>query len=297
MSNYQRGSRYRSLGGVLDKFAAACIIRAILNWSDHLQSYTSDTPPAQVRRVHDILVERFRSLIRGGVLKSGERLPSERLLAEQLQVSRSSVREAIRSLELQGLVVSKRGSGTFIETDNLESIVSLIASTLSGGTETLKDIFEMRHLLEPQIAAVAARRANHQEVQDLKAILADQERQIREGGSGVDADTAFHFALASASHNTALIKVVSAVEDILRQSRDQSMQVPGRANRSLESHRRILHMVQSGDGDGARIAMEHHLTVVEPSNVSEDQDWPPPGLHVLADSALTGFGALKTSDE
>ena len=244
--------------------------------------------------MHHVLVDRFRSLIRDGVLKPGERLPSERLLAEQLQVGRSSVREAIRSLELQGLVISKRGSGTFIETDNLESLVSLIASTLSGGTETLKDIFEMRHLLEPQIAAVAAQRASAQEVQDLDAILTDQERQITEGGSGVDADTAFHFALASATHNSALVKVVSAVEDILRQSRDQSMQAPGRATRSLESHRRILRMVRSGDTEGARNAMEHHLTVVEPSNVSEHQHGPSSGQPARADNALIGMGALDT---
>ena len=73
------------------------------------------------RRLYEDIVQHFSSLIRQGVLKPGERLPSERVLAEQLQVSRSSVREAIRSLELQGLVISKRGSGTFINTDNLES--------------------------------------------------------------------------------------------------------------------------------------------------------------------------------
>ena len=205
-------------------------------------------------------------------MKPGERLPSERLLAEQLKVGRSSIREAIRSLELRGLVVSKRGSGTFIAADDLGSMVSLIASTLDGGSESLKDIFEMRHLLEPQIAAVAAQRATETEIEDLSEILADQERQINDGGSGVDADTAFHFALASATHNSALVKVVSAVEDILRQSRDQSMQAPGRASRSLASHRRILQMVRAGDGDGARRAMEHHLTAVEPSNVTGHQD-------------------------
>ena len=88
----------------------------------------------------------------------GDRLPSERDLADQFKVSRSSVREAIRSLELQGLVVSKRGSGTFINTDNLESVLALIAATLNTGGENLTDVFEMRHLLEPPIAALAAQR-------------------------------------------------------------------------------------------------------------------------------------------
>ena len=225
---------------------------------------------AKGRRLYEDIVQEFSSLIRQGVLKPGERLPSERVLADQLQVSRSSVREALRSLELQGLVISKRGSGTFINTDNLESMVALLASTLTSGADTLKHIFEMRHMLEPQIAALAAQRANKQEVAELESILEEQVKEIADGGTGVDSDTAFHFAMASATHNSALVKVVSAVEDILRRSRNQSLQEPGRPQRSLASHREILGMIHSGDAAGARRAMEYHLTTVEPENLASD---------------------------
>ena len=225
---------------------------------------------AKGRRLYEDIVQEFSSLIRQGVLKPGERLPSERVLANQLQVSRSSVREALRSLELQGLVISKRGSGTFINTDNLESMVALLASTLTSGADTLKHIFEMRHMLEPQIAALAAQRANKQEVAELGSILEEQVKEIADGGTGVDSDTAFHFAMASATHNSALVKVVSAVEDILRRSRNQSLQEPGRPQRSLASHREILGMIHSGDAAGARRAMEYHLTTVEPENLTSD---------------------------
>ena len=226
---------------------------------------------AKGRRLYEDIVQEFSSLIRQGVLKPGERLPSERVLADQLQVSRSSVREALRSLELQGLVISKRGSGTFINTDNLESMVALLASTLTSGADTLKHIFEMRHMLEPQIAALAAQRANKQEVAELESILEEQVKEIADGGTGVDSDTAFHFAMASATHNSALVKVVSAVEDILRRSRNQSLQEPGRPQRSLASHREILGMIHSGDAAGARRAMEYHLTTVEPENLTSDE--------------------------
>ena len=226
---------------------------------------------AKGRRLYEDIVQEFSSLIRQGVLKPGERLPSERVLADQLQVSRSSVREALRSLELQGLVISKRGSGTFINTDNLESMVALLASTLTSGADTLKHIFEMRHMLEPQIAALAAQRANKQEVAELESILEEQVKEIADGGTGVDSDTAFHFAMASATHNSALVKVVSAVEDILRRSRNQSLQEPGRPQRSLASHREILGMIHSGDAAGARRAMEYHLTTVEPENLTRDE--------------------------
>ena len=219
------------------------------------------------RRLYEDIVQQFHSLIRQGVLEHGARLPSERMLAQQFNVSRSSVREAIRSLELQGLVVSRRGSGTFINTEAIESVVALLASTLSAGNETLKEIFEVRHLLEPQIAAVAAARAESDEVHRMGDILEEQQRQLQEGETGVDADTAFHFALVQATYNSALIKVVMAVSDTLRQSRDRSLQTQGRAQRSLTSHRDMLELVLAHDCEGARAAMEYHISVIEPSHV------------------------------
>ena len=233
---------------------------------------------AKRQRLYEDIVRQFHALIREGVLKHGDRLPSERTLAGRFKVSRSSIREAIRSLELQGLVVSKRGSGTFIDTENLDSVVALVAAVLNTGADKLRDIFEMRHLLEPQIAALAAQRATGEEVQRMREILEEQERQIARGETGVEADTAFHFALASAAHNSALVKVVSAVEDILQRSRDRSLQEPGRPRRSLDSHRQMLQAIETGDADEARRAMEHHLTAVEPASLSaeplETGAWP-----------------------
>ena len=186
-------------------------------------------------------------------------------MSEQFKVSRSSVREAIRSLELQGLVVSRRGSGTFINTENIDAALDLVAANLNTGEAALQDVFEMRHLMEPHIAALAAQRASTEEVEAMREILDEQQRQIDLGGTGVESDTAFHFALASATHNSALIKVVSAIEDILQMSRDRSLQEPGRPQRSLASHCQILQMVEVGDVTGAQQAMDHHLTAVEPS--------------------------------
>ena len=236
--------------------------------------------PKVGQRRYENIVQEFHALVRRGDLEHGARLPSERALAGQFKVSRSSVREAIRSLELQGLVVTKRGSGTFINTEDLDSVVALLASTLSSGPGspgTLDDIFEMRHVLEPQISAMAALRASREEIERMDQILEEQERQIADGQTGVDADTAFHFALATATHNAALIKVVSAVEDILRRSRNQTLQTPGRPVRSLASHRRILESVKNGDSEEARRSMDHHLTVVEPADVVRDQ---PPAMTI-----------------
>ena len=227
----------------------------------------SELQNLQGQRLHEAIVELFHTQIQQGVLVHGAKLPAERVLAEQLKVSRGSVREAIRTLELQGLAVSKHGSGTFINTQSLDAVATLMTSSLDLGEAQLHDIFEVRHLLEPQLAALAAQRATEEDVERLSSILVEQQRQIMEGETGVDADTEFHFALATATHNSALVKVVSAVEDVLRQSRDQTLQQPGRSQRSLDSHRQILEMVRAGDYLGARSAMEHHLTAVEPSSV------------------------------
>ncbi len=229
----------------------------------------SELESPQGQRLHEGIVQRLHALIRQGALQHGVRLPSERVLAEQYKVGRSSVREAIRSLELQGLVVTRHGSGSFVNTQSLGAVASLMASENGYDGDELRDAFEMRHLLEPQIAGLAAQRATSEDVARLASILEEQKRQILEGETGVDADTEFHFALATATHNSALIKVVNAVEDVLRRSRDRYLQQPGRPERSMESHHEILEMVQNGDDAGARRAMDHHLTAVEPAAFDE----------------------------
>ena len=225
----------------------------------------------QGRRLHQNIVNQLQARIRQGALQHGARLPSERVLAEQFGVGRSSVREAIRFLELQGLVETRHGSGSFVNTQSLDAVTALMVLAQGGGvSDELQDIFEMRHLLEPQIAGLAAQRATPEDVGRLTAILEEQHRQILEGETGVDADTEFHFALAAATHNNPLLKVVNAVEDVLRRSRDRYLQRPGRPERSMQSHHQILEMVRNGDDAGARRAMDHHLTSVEPAAVSDE---------------------------
>ena len=221
----------------------------------------------QRRKIHQDIAGQIRDLIRDGVLKPGDRLPSERELAERFQVGRGSLREAMRSLELQGMVVSRPGSGTYVSSESLEPLASIIVSTLTEANRDLEDIFEVRHLLEPHIASLAAERSTAEDWERMRAAIEGQESQITSGGTGVDGDTAFHFALAQGTQNPVLVKVISTMSDILAQSRDHAMQSPGRPQRSLASHLQILQMVSTGNSEGARMAMEHHITEVEPAYV------------------------------
>lgn len=222
------------------------------------------------KRLYEDIVQQIQDLIREGTLKPGDKLPPERELADRLQVSRSSLREAIRALDLQGVVISRPGSGTFINTTSAENLVSTIASCLMVGRGDLSDIFEMRRLLEPQITALAVERATVTNVKRMAKTLQDQESQVSKGQTGVEADTAFHFAIAEATQNSALVRVFTTIADILRQSRNLSLQTPGRPQRSLESHREILRKVVERDMEGAREAMAHHISAVEPIAIPEN---------------------------
>lgn len=222
------------------------------------------------RSLYQDIVGQIHDFIRDGVLKPGDRLPAERELAERLEVGRSSVREAIRALELQGLVVSRPGAGTFVTNESLDTLMSIIASTRTGQVEALNDIFEVRHLLEPQIAGLAAQRATPEDIRRMEQAVGKQELEIASGESGVAGDTAFHFALAQATQNWALMKVMPTITDVLKESRDQSLQTPGRPERSLASHKYILETIVNRDAEGARSAMEHHISEIEPSHVYVD---------------------------
>jgi GntR family transcriptional repressor for pyruvate dehydrogenase complex len=213
-------------------------------------------------RIYEEVVGQLHQLIDAGKLKAGDRLPSERELAETFRVSRSSVREAIKTLENEGLVLTRPGSGTFITAVNVEAIIPSLASLLSRGKNALIDLFEMRRLVEPSIAALAAERATPADILRLKEICTEQEQQIKRDTAVVDSDAAFHLTIGRATHNAALQRLVASIVEILKPIRGKSLQTPGRAHQSLASHREILVAIERHDPELARQAMQQHIQAV-----------------------------------
>ena len=222
-------------------------------------------------RIYEEVVGQIHELIREGKLRSRDQLPSERELAETFKVSRTSVREAIRALETQGLVVTRTGMGTFVADLPIESLVATFAKLLIEEKDALADIFETRKLLEPQIASLAAERATQTDIERMKQILNNQKSEITRGESGVEADAEFHFAIGQATQNQALKKLISGLMDILSHSREESLQTPGRRQASLASHREILSAIEDHDQDRAREAMLWHIEQVERNVLSEKE--------------------------
>jgi GntR family transcriptional repressor for pyruvate dehydrogenase complex len=214
-------------------------------------------------RIYEEVVGQLHQLIDAGKLKAGDRLPSERELAETFRVSRSSVREAIKTLENEGMVVSRPGSGTFLTAVNVEAIIPSLASLLSRGKDALIDLFEMRCLVEPSIAALAAERATPADILRLKEICTQQAQQIDRETSAVDSDAAFHLTIGRATHNAALQRLVASIVEILKPIREKSLQTPGRAHKSLASHRAVLVAIERHDPELARQAMQQHIQAVE----------------------------------
>lgn len=219
-------------------------------------------------RIHEEVVIQIHELIRAGKFKAGDQLPSERELAETFKVSRTSVREALRALETQGLVISRTGMGNFVADLPIESLVAPLAKLLIQEKDALADIFEMRKLVEPRIASLAAQRATQRDIERMKRILAAQKEAVERGQTGVDADADFHFAIGRATHNQALEKLVGGLMDLLSHSREESLQTPDRRKASIEAHRAILSAIEQHDSRRTQKTMLHHIEQVEQNVLS-----------------------------
>jgi len=219
--------------------------------------------PVKSTRIYTEIVRQIRSLVADGRLKSGDRLPPERELAERFRVSRTSVREALRALESTGLVEIRAGEGAFVREVSVESLIEPLALVILTQREAIAELYEARRLLEPPIAGLAARRASPEELAEMARILDEQAREVSGGRTGLAQDAAFHTAIGHSAHNRAITRIVAALMDLLTQTREESLQTPGRPQRSHQDHRRILAAIQARDEEAARNAMGDHLIAVE----------------------------------
>jgi GntR family transcriptional repressor for pyruvate dehydrogenase complex len=214
-------------------------------------------------RIHEEVVSQLHELIKQGRFKAGDQLPSERELAETFKISRTSVREALRALETRGLIISRTGMGNFVADLPIESVVAPLAKLLIEEKDALADVFELRKLIEPHIAALAAERATARDIERMKQLLNKQREQVERGATGVEADTQLHFAIGQATQNQAIQKLVSGLLDILSHSREESLQTDARRKASIASHRAIVAAIEKHDQTKARDAMRDHIEQVE----------------------------------
>lgn len=226
-------------------------------------------PTLRQPKISDMVMEQLETMILEGTLRAGEKLPPERELALQFEVSRPSLREALQKLEAKGLLFSRQGGGTYV-TDALErAFGDPLAEILSGNPESQFDLLEFRHALEGISAYYAALRGTDadREVIRLRFAALQQAHALRDSALEAKADAEFHLAIAEAAHNVFLLHVLRALFGLLHKSIVNSLETLYTREHSRreipKQHAALLEAILAGDPEGARTAAHEHLAFVE----------------------------------
>jgi len=229
--------------------------------------------PVRRSRIYEHIVEQIQRLIQQGELRPGDQLPPERELAETFRVSRASVREALRALELRGLIEGRQGGGTFVRALSSDDLIPPMAAALFTGAE-MDQLMEVREMIEPHVAELAALRASPEAIAEMEALLERQAARVSRGEIPIEEDTAFHNALAVSTGNGVLLRLLNLIVDLLEESRVRWFQSPERPARSLLGHRQVLEAVKRRDSAAAYQAMLTHLREVRGGQSIEVQVTP-----------------------
>ncbi len=213
------------------------------------------------RKVFEDVADQIRSMVESGVLSPGDQLPPERELATSLGVSRTSLREAIRALEMIGEVETKVGvnGGTFIREVSLDHAMGVVQSMFNRSNQMLTDVVEVRLILETKSAFYAAKRRTDEDLSEIYQAIDAMERDIENGGLGIKADHAYHLAVAKASENKFLSGMSQLLEDMIEQTRLNTLSEEGIPTEALEDHKKITEAIASQNAALAEVLMRSHL--------------------------------------
>lgn len=218
-------------------------------------------------KLYEEIVNQIKGLIENGQIIAGDKLPTEKELAELFGVSRSAVREAISALAVAGIVEVRHGSGIYLTDTPNNSFIQTLGVMLVSNKDNLLDILELRKGLEAEAAYLAARRATDDDILHLENEFSKLVEEVTKGSLAVEEDFRFHYAIAEATRNSTYISVFNTISEIsrdaLRASRRYSQSIPGLPEVVLEEHRKILNCIKDGDAEGARAAMRYHIQQVE----------------------------------
>jgi GntR family transcriptional repressor for pyruvate dehydrogenase complex len=209
-----------------------------------------------------VVARRIQQMLLDGVLKEGDRIPSQRILSEQFNVSRASLREALLTLETLGLIKTEPGRGTFVTAGNDQPDVAL--KWRYSDSFPMAEVFETRVMLESQIAECAASTIDAGALAALRAATDEMETVWKAGDllANVEADLRFHMTIAKTCTNRMLQTLYETVQTLLTETQRQPIPRtnPSRMCDSVAEHRAIIAALASGDGKAARLAMQRHVT-------------------------------------
>ncbi len=245
---------------------------------DHTSELTSPFEPVFNESIPNAVVEQIETMIIDGILKEGMKLPSERELAETMNVSRPKLREALQMLEDRDLVTVRRGEGTFIAPLIGRAMSPALLALYSRHNRAFYDYLEYRRAQETFAARLAAERATQSDRDRLRDILARMQTawEADDFEASQAADIKFHAAIVDASQNTTLIHMMASIYDLTKQglfyNRKFLRTMDGTGERLLQQHKDIVDAILDGDADRAEQAARVHMDFVEESfRIGEDQ--------------------------
>lgn len=211
-------------------------------------------------RLSVMVTDAIKEIIRTEQLKSGDRLYSEKELVKKLEVSRSSIREALRMLEVSGVVKVYQGKGVFIS--DAKDSAHPVKEWVVENADALREHFEVRLLIEPHAAAVACKKAEQKDIDALKNLYDAFVHAVEQGDvmQAIAHDSAFHLAVAKATKNRTLAVLMKTMGQTLNEGWYASLHAPGRLQASIAEHGRLLDAILGHDEEEACLAMQEHLS-------------------------------------
>lgn len=218
-------------------------------------------PLQRADRLSDQVAAQLQTLVTSNTIRPGEKLPSERELCELLGVSRTVVREAVRSLVVKGLLEVRRGGGTVVRAPDPVLVSEMMTMMLrsGGGDVSFTHVQEVRRLLEVEIAGLAAERRSDADLALIEAQLQRMVEHTANPEQWAEADVAFHAAIATATHNPLYPVLLGSIADMLIEVRRTGISLRDTPTKAYMHHQQIFAQIKAGDRLGARKAMQDHL--------------------------------------
>lgn len=224
--------------------------------------------PVKTKRTSETILDQIKELLINGQLHPGDKLLTERELAEQLQVSRASVREALSALNLAGILEIRHGEGIYVRKPDDNEVIEPLTFIILLEKNRISNVLEVRKALEVESAGLAAERANEEELQTIAAAVERMRQDMASGLPGEEADLQFHYAIASATHNYLLNRLMNTIHEAMRDSLSLTRRLWLSASseteyRLYEEHQMIYRAIADRDREKARTLMYNHLRKVE----------------------------------
>lgn len=221
----------------------------------------------KTNRAYEVVIESIKEKIKNGTLKKGERLRPEREIAEDLGVSRASVREAIRALDVIGLIESKQGAGNYIKETFEESLIQPLSVMFLLEQNDLTEINEFRSILESQAAVLAAERISEEDVKKLESLIGEM-RETTDEVKNAKIDRELHYIIDNASKNRVISSILTVISELIDESirgtRNELTKLDTtNSKKLLEIHEELVDSMKNRDKKKAFDAMEKHKQIIK----------------------------------